>query len=221
MKAKETIYRGICFRSRLESKWALFLDRAGLSFRYEMENYNTRHGYYCPDFYLPEANLWLEVKPFANGRALPEEIEKLEDVVNQAWVPGIIVCGFPPKLNVYVFLPSASHVLFGFDQLLGCLEELEALSLEIMFLSAESQARNLSCVNLSAPGVMESFGMSIGVVDRYKYHERIQKKGLPVDSRVADFENSRRETDRMKDKLLSASGYLHGRIKFALQEAAS
>lgn len=43
IKAIETQYKGYRFRSRLEARWA-----------------GVR---YLPDFWLPEANVWLEVKP--------------------------------------------------------------------------------------------------------------------------------------------------------------
>ncbi len=37
MKAIETVYRGYRFRSRLEARWAVFFDEAGIDWRYEHE----------------------------------------------------------------------------------------------------------------------------------------------------------------------------------------
>jgi hypothetical protein len=51
------------FRSRIEARWAVFLDTLGLQWRYEWQGYDLGHGvYYLPDFWLPEAEFWVEVK---------------------------------------------------------------------------------------------------------------------------------------------------------------
>jgi hypothetical protein len=63
-KAIETHYRGCRFRSRLEARWAVFLDALGVRWVYEREGYDLGPaGWYLPDFWLPELNWWLEVKP--------------------------------------------------------------------------------------------------------------------------------------------------------------
>lgn len=61
--AIETEWGGWKFRSRLEARWAIFMDRAGVAFEYEPEGFETEAGRYLPDFYLPELELWLEIKP--------------------------------------------------------------------------------------------------------------------------------------------------------------
>ena len=63
IKPIETIYNGYRFRSRLEARWAVFFDAAGIEYEYEPEGFDLGNGvYYLPDFYLPEFNLWVEVK---------------------------------------------------------------------------------------------------------------------------------------------------------------
>lgn len=64
IKAIETLYAGCRFRSRLEARWAVFLDHLGVRWDYEAEGYDTPAGPYLPDFllYLPEPTLF-EVKP--------------------------------------------------------------------------------------------------------------------------------------------------------------
>jgi hypothetical protein len=71
IKAIETKYGGYRFRSRLEARWAVFFDHAGLR---EMWDYETQ-GYeiptslgtlrYLPDFWL-DTGQWAEVKGFLN-----------------------------------------------------------------------------------------------------------------------------------------------------------
>lgn len=63
MKAIETVYNGYRFRSRLEARWAVFFDSAGIRYQYEPEGFVLSDGtYYLPDFYLPEHKCYVEVK---------------------------------------------------------------------------------------------------------------------------------------------------------------
>lgn len=55
-------YRGVHFRSTLEARWALFFDRAGMKWDYETEGYVVGGRAYRPDFLLPDAATWVEVK---------------------------------------------------------------------------------------------------------------------------------------------------------------
>jgi hypothetical protein len=63
VRAIETEYRHYRFRSRTEARWAVFLDAAGIGWRYEFEGFNVHGNYYLPDFFLPELKTFLEVKP--------------------------------------------------------------------------------------------------------------------------------------------------------------
>lgn len=65
--ALETFYNGYRFRSRLEARWAVFFDAAGLRYRYEPEGYRLSDGTaYLPDFFLPELNIFAEIKAGRN-----------------------------------------------------------------------------------------------------------------------------------------------------------
>lgn len=66
IKPIETEYNGYRFRSRLEARWAVFFDAAGVKYEYEPEGFEVTFGKtyrYLPDFYLPEYDVWVEVKP--------------------------------------------------------------------------------------------------------------------------------------------------------------
>lgn len=64
IRAIDTKYRGFLFRSRLEARWAVFLDQLAVGFRYELEGFDLGRGRrYLPDFYLPKLDCWLEIKP--------------------------------------------------------------------------------------------------------------------------------------------------------------
>lgn len=63
MRAIETSYQGYRFRSRLEARWAVFLDSLGIEYWYEHEGCPLATGRgYLPDFYLPALGCWIEVK---------------------------------------------------------------------------------------------------------------------------------------------------------------
>ena len=64
IKPIETIYDGYRFRSRLEARWAVFFDAAGIEYQYEPEGYDLGDGiYYLPDFYIPDWDAFVEIKP--------------------------------------------------------------------------------------------------------------------------------------------------------------
>lgn len=73
LKAIETQYNGYRFRSRLEARWAVFLDAAGVPYKYEPEGYDLDGILYLPDFYLPKLECWFEVK---GGKVTDEAAHK-------------------------------------------------------------------------------------------------------------------------------------------------
>jgi hypothetical protein len=62
VKALQTTYRGITYRSRTEARWALFFDILGIHSIYEGEGFDLGGEWYLPDFWFPDAKVWLEIK---------------------------------------------------------------------------------------------------------------------------------------------------------------
>ena len=63
IKPIETHYKGYRFRSRLEARWAIYFDVCGIKWEYEREGFDLgRLGPYLPDFWLPQVQMWAEVK---------------------------------------------------------------------------------------------------------------------------------------------------------------
>lgn len=59
----EAHYSSKIFRSRLEARWAIYLDLLRIDWDYEPSPYQVGPKLnYLPDFYLPELQIWLEVK---------------------------------------------------------------------------------------------------------------------------------------------------------------
>lgn len=97
VKAIETIYAGHQFRSRLEARWAVFFDNLGIAWKYEPQGFViSGWGFgernYLPDFYLPELEVWVEVK----GDASLVDWEMLATAVD-AWS----ISGLPVSRHAY------------------------------------------------------------------------------------------------------------------------
>lgn len=98
-KAIETVYQGYRFRSRLEARWAVFFDALGVKYEYEVEGYDLDGLWYLPDFWLPEIEIWLEVKgpPVEPG---DEAWEKAERLASAAEIGVYLFSGqFPTRPN--------------------------------------------------------------------------------------------------------------------------
>lgn len=63
-QSRETLYKGIRFRSMLETRVAMCLDFLQVPWRYEPFMVASPHGFYLPDFLVDDA-VFLEVKPCA------------------------------------------------------------------------------------------------------------------------------------------------------------
>ncbi len=96
IKAIETSYKGYRFRSRLEARWAVFLDTLGVKWEYEKEGYDLGEaGWYLPDFWLPELGAFLEIKP--NADTSTENFNKFSALCSVA--PIIVSTGGPNDQN--------------------------------------------------------------------------------------------------------------------------
>jgi hypothetical protein len=107
IKAIETEYKGYRFRSRLEARWAIFLDTLGIEWQYEKEGYDLgAFGWYLPDFWLPwdgdgrflSGGYFLEIKGQAPTQ---EEIFKLMALAAGTGHTALLLAGEPGKQRYY------------------------------------------------------------------------------------------------------------------------
>lgn len=100
MQPIETVYNGYRFRSRLEARWAVFFDKCGIPYRYEVDGYKLADGsVYLPDFWIDHSfcgdkgwGFWVEIKP---RQASDEELYKMVQLVAQTKHNGLIFQGEP------------------------------------------------------------------------------------------------------------------------------
>lgn len=103
IKPIETVYSGYRFRSRLEARWAVFFDYAGIDYQYEPEGYVLDDGtMYLPDFYLPDFDLFVEIKPLKRNnekerRTWEDKCFRFAFNTNQS----ILLCYGEPAEGVY------------------------------------------------------------------------------------------------------------------------
>lgn len=95
-------YCGYSMRSHSETRWASMMDCMGVRWLYEWKTFKTGFGGYLPDFYLPDAGCFLEVK---GPRPNKEEIGKAHDVEKSTGIPVVFAHG-SPKMDG-MFLGSA------------------------------------------------------------------------------------------------------------------
>ena len=89
----ETTYRGYRFRSRLEARWAVFFDAAGIAWEYEPDGYRLDSRSYLPDFWLSQLEAFVEIKPTKS--ACEEAIPLMKQLVEKTLKRGLIIGGSP------------------------------------------------------------------------------------------------------------------------------
>lgn len=91
LKPIETRYKGYRFRSRLEARWAVFFDALGVIWEYEPQGYDLGpRGFYLPDFWLPDQQVWTEIK---GADPKDDEREKAQGLADMVGRPVAILSG--------------------------------------------------------------------------------------------------------------------------------
>ena len=99
IKSIETQYNGYRFRSRLEARWAVFFDAAGIKYEYEPEGFELEDGTrYLPDFYLPELGWYAEVKAPRDG--IENDMQKMLKFIGKGIDVLLLLGNIPPKVEI-------------------------------------------------------------------------------------------------------------------------
>lgn len=103
IKTIPTFYNGIQFRSRLEARWAFFFDLCKIKWNYELEGYEFNGKKYLPDFYLPESEIYVEVKPNLSFVKEPYVFNKVIDFMKSSPKKMLVFVDTPVKAKYYSF----------------------------------------------------------------------------------------------------------------------
>lgn len=105
-----TTFDGRRFESRLEARWAKALKLLGFVYDYEPDGYRLTNGLcYLPDFWLPQVQMFAEVKPNDDRSQLVLTDEARKKAVGLAigtGKPVIILDGPPRETNHWAIWPD-------------------------------------------------------------------------------------------------------------------
>ena len=128
IKAIETIYRNITFRSRTEARWAFFFDEMRIAWKYEPKLFDLGGTRYLPDFFFPSDDLWIEIKHYGDRNLnKPRRF-----AANGGRI--IVLLGDPSRCEIFIqrsILVPGDNRLFLFPQ--ASLSECECGNLAIGF----------------------------------------------------------------------------------------
>lgn len=96
--SRPTVYKGVEYRSMAEARFAIALDAMNIPFSFETMSFKRPGGgRYTPDFFLPQQQLLVELKP---SRPLVEEEEKCEEMSQSGFR---IVCMYGQRIGTLPF----------------------------------------------------------------------------------------------------------------------
>jgi hypothetical protein len=108
----ETEYNRHRFRSRLEARWAVFMDTLGVQWEYEKEGFDLGDGTrYLPDFWLPELNRWVEIK---GSRPNAGEVRKAEALAIATGKSVVILWGPLADYEGWIFYGGSGEMDEGY-----------------------------------------------------------------------------------------------------------
>jgi len=113
MKAIETEYAEHLFRSRLEARYAVFLDTVGEKWVYEPDTYDLDGEWYLPDFWLPRMNCFLEIK---GPQPTESEIRKCRKLQYHSGKAVLIAYGLPNQNEMIWFAWDSGDSGGGMDE---------------------------------------------------------------------------------------------------------
>lgn len=183
IKAKPRVVGGYIYRSSLEAKWAIFFERSGIKFKYEYKTFKTDHGYYLPDFYLPDFDVWIEIKPPTKIKEL--EYLKIQSVADQTNRICFVFCGFPRVLRDHSepYLSGASSILVRPFGKMNSNIQVNVISDYFsenycVFNDVDISNQDIHATNLSE--IMTIYLADKGIIDRYEIHEKENNKDMDI-----------------------------------------
>tara|TARA_R100001443_G_scaffold65698_2_gene74923 strand:- start:920 stop:1465 length:546 start_codon:yes stop_codon:yes gene_type:complete len=103
IKSIETYYKGYLCRSRTEARWLVAFDKAGIQYEYEPEGFDLALvGKYLPDFYLPQVDMYAEVK---GKKFTLKELKKARALADYEEKSVLLLDGAPSRKGYWAICP--------------------------------------------------------------------------------------------------------------------
>lgn len=132
IKPIDTIYKGYRFRSRLEARWAVFLDACGADWEYEAEGFDLGDGvFYLPDFVIQKVKVYQGYEEYYIHDLFIEVKGKMTDADEQK-IKKFVGCGTPKqreRLLVVGRIPDGTSM----DEICESIHDVAYEGLEFMF----------------------------------------------------------------------------------------
>lgn len=109
IKAIETWYKGVRFRSRLEARWAVFFDALDIRWEYESQGYVIDGRPYLADFWFPALSTWAEVKPSSVDEFEGEHVDLCRKLADGTGHQVLLLVGQPEARMYGRFAPGLDH----------------------------------------------------------------------------------------------------------------
>jgi hypothetical protein len=106
VRAIPTVYDGELYRSRLEIRWKIFFESLGIESSYEPEKFSLVSGGYIPDLWLPQNQIFVEIKSHGNQLS-PDDPIRYKELADQTGAMVIRIKGYPMpgRYSVRLFVP--------------------------------------------------------------------------------------------------------------------
>lgn len=96
IKSHPVFYDGYLMRSKLEAKWSIVMGELGITYLYEYQSFETSLGKYLPDFFLPDFDTWVEIKPISPSSVEQQKIIDVAVLTNKIC---FLLSGFPSSIS--------------------------------------------------------------------------------------------------------------------------
>ena len=149
IKSIETYYKGYLCRSRTEARWMVAFDKVDIKYEYEPEGFDLgKAGKYLPDFYLPQVDMYAEVK----GRPFNiQELKKAKALALESKKVVLLLDGPPARKAYWGIHPDEYCADVKFENETFCVTDYDIFDFHNYWLCESRFFSNTGCGTESFP----------------------------------------------------------------------